>query len=250
MYAAWAAEPEGAAPRGLRLCLSAGAPLADETARRAERRLRAEVRQGYGMTEATFSTLNAPPDARVLGSVGKPVWGVEVRVVDEAGNDVPQGQDGEVVVRGQNVMSHYLYEAEANAQIGADGFIRSGDVGRFDEAGRLAIVDRLKDLIIRGGFNVYPSEVEDALAAHPDVVEVAVVGRPDAYYGEEIVAVVVARAGAQRDAAALIAFAEARVGRGKRPRELVFLERMPLGPSGKVQKRVLREWLRSGQLKP
>ena len=98
------------------------------------------------------------------------------------------------MVRGHNAMSGYLHDPEASAEVWRDGFLHSGDVGRFDAHGRLTIVDRLKDLIIRGGYNVYPSEVEDALAAHPDVQEVAVVGRPDAYYGEEIVAVIVARA--------------------------------------------------------
>jgi long-chain acyl-CoA synthetase len=248
MYAAWAAEPQGPALPALRWCLCAGAPLADETARRAERRLGVEVRQGYGMTEATFCTMNAPPDARVLGSVGKPVWGVELRIVDAAGHDAAPGQDGEVVVRGQNVMSRYLHDPEATAQAQTDGFIHSGDVGRLDADGRLAIVDRIKDLIIRGGFNVYPSEVEDALASHPDVRDVAVVGRPDDYYGEEVVAVVVKHAQTELDAAALMDWVRVRLGQPKLPREVVFLDALPLGPSGKVQKRVLRDWLREGRL--
>jgi long-chain acyl-CoA synthetase len=190
MYAAWGALPDGARPEALRFGLSAGAPLADEVARRAERRLGTEVRQGYGLTEATFCTLDAPPDARVLGSVGRPLWGVEVRVIDTQGRDVATGAEGEVVVRGHNAMTHYLHDPEATAQIAEDGFLRTGDVGRFDGDGRLSIVDRIKDMIIRGGFNVYPSEVEDVLAAHPEVESVAVVGVPDAYYGEEVLAVV------------------------------------------------------------
>src|SRR5204863_3549671 len=150
MFGAWAAQPGAPSFPALRWCLSAGAPLPDETARRAEQRLGVEVRQGYGMTEATFCTINAPPDARVLGSVGKPVKGIELRVVDAAGHELPPGRDGEVVVRGQNLMSRYLHNAEATAAARADGFFHSGDVGRFDAEGRLFIVDRIKHLIIRG----------------------------------------------------------------------------------------------------
>jgi long-chain acyl-CoA synthetase len=207
MYAAWAAVPGEPAFPALRWSLAAGAPLADETARRAERRLGAEVRQGYGLTEATFCTMNAPPDLRVFGSVGKPVWGVDVRVVAEDGSDVAIGQDGEVVVRGHNTMSGYLHDPEATAAVWQHGFLRSGDIGRFDADGRLVLVDRLKDMIIRGGYNVYPSELEDVIAAHPDVHHVAIIGRPDDYYGEEIVAVVVLRDGATLDAAELVQWA-------------------------------------------
>ncbi|MGD8861974.1 MAG: AMP-binding protein [Myxococcales bacterium] len=250
MYAAWGAEPQGPAPQRLRWCLSAGAPLADSVALRAEARLGAEVRQGFGMTEATFSTLNAPPDARVLGSVGRPVWGIEVRIVGEAHNDLPAGQDGELLVRGHNVMTRYLHDPEATAEARSDGWMRSGDVGRLDAEGRLTIVDRIKDLIIRGGNNVYPSEVEDALAHHPAVREVAVVGRPDEYYGEEVVAVVVPRDGHTLTAAELIEFARTQVARTKVPREVAIVERFPLGPSGKVLKRELRAMIERGDLKP
>jgi long-chain acyl-CoA synthetase len=248
MFAAFAARPAIAKLPSLRWCLSAGAPLADETARRAEQRLGVEVRQGYGMTEATFSAMNAPPDERVLGSVGRPVWGVRVRVVDAQGDDVPLGASGEVIVRGHNAMNGYLGELKAPAATERDGFVHSGDVGRFDAAGRLYIVDRIKDLIIRGGFNIHPSEVEAALAAHADVLDVAVVGRPDDYYGEEVVALVIKRPESALDAAALIAFGRTKLARNKLPREVGFLEAFPLGPSGKVQKRVLREWLRAGRV--
>src|SRR5262249_5404287 len=162
-------------------------------------------RQGYGLTEATFAAINAPPDARALGSVGRPTWGVRVRVVDADGNDAPTETSGEVLVRGHNAMNGYLFDTEPKTTV-PDGFVHSGDVGRFDREGRLYIVDRLKDLIIRGGFNIHPSEVEAALAEHPEVLEVAVVGRPDDYYGEEVVALVIKRPGAACDAAALLAF--------------------------------------------
>jgi long-chain acyl-CoA synthetase len=225
--------------------------LADEIAKRAEAVLGTTVRQGYGMTEATFTTLNAPPDARVFGSVGKPVWGVEVRVADAQGRDVPPGQDGEVLVRGHNVMSHYLFDPDATHEAKTHGFFRSGDVGRFDAEGRLYIVDRVKDLVIRGGYNVYPSEVEDVLCAHPDVAEAAVIGRPDAFYGEEVVAVIVPRLpGSAPTIASLASFAAARLSPIKCPREYAFVDALPLGPSGKVQKRTLRERVENATLRP
>jgi long-chain acyl-CoA synthetase len=251
MYAAWAAAAEAGGlrePPALRWCLSAGAPLPDQLAHRAEQCLGVELRQGYGLTEATFATLNAPPDARVIGSVGKPAWGIELRVVDERGADVQPGSEGEVWVRGQNVMSRYLHDADATAAVQHDGFVASGDIGRVDASGRLTIVDRIKDLIIRGGNNVYPSEVEDALSLHPGVAQVAVVGRPDAYYGEEVVAVVLPRPGAQLTAEQLMAFARERVARTKVPREVALVDALPLGPSGKVLKRELRRWLSDGRL--
>jgi long-chain acyl-CoA synthetase len=250
MYAAWGALPEGAPPSALGWALCAGAPLAEETARRAEARLGVEVRQGFGMTEATFATLNAPPDRRVFGSVGRPAWGVELRITDDEGRERPQGSAGEVWVRGHNVMTHYLHDPAATGEALHDGFLRTGDVGVLDAEGRLSIVDRLKDMIIRGGNNVYPSEVEAVLVAHPQVRDAAVIGRPDAYYGEEVVAVLVAGEGAAPDAQALYAWAEQRLSRTKLPRELCFVAELPLGPSGKVLKRTLREWLRDGRLSP
>lgn len=248
MFAAWAELHEPARLPALRWALSAGAPLPDELARRAEACLGAEVRQGYGLTEATFSTLDAPPDARVLGSVGKPAWGVMVRVVDEAGRDLPAGEHGEVLVRGHNVMTCYWDDPDSSREVLSDGWLRSGDLGRLDADGRLWIVDRLKDLVIRGGYNVYPSEVEDVLAGHPDVAEVAVIGRPDARYGEEIVAVIVPRAGRAPDVQALAARVRERLSRTKLPREYAFVEKLPEGGSGKVQKRELRAWLAEGRL--
>jgi long-chain acyl-CoA synthetase len=259
MLAAWAEtapDADGCALRSLSWVLSAGAPLGDEVARRAEARLGVQVRQGYGMTEATFSAINAPPDERVFGCVGRPVWGVELRIVDTVGSDtgasdtpvrdVAPGGTGEVLIRGHNLMTHYLDDPEASVRVSSDGFIRSGDVGRLDEAGRLYIVDRIKDLIIRGGYNVYPSEVESALAEHPSVVEVAVLGQPDAFYGEEVAAIVVLREPCTADV--LARFAASRLGRMRRPRRYGFCDALPLGPSGKVHKRTLREWIADGRL--
>ena len=248
MLAAWGQLPPCAPPRQLRWALSAGAPLALEVARRAEARLGVEVRQGYGMTEATFTAMNAPPDRREFGSVGQPIWGVDVRIVDGEGRDVAPGARGEVWVRGHNVMSHYLFEAEATDAITRDGWVHSGDVGCFDAAGRLYIVDRIKDLIIRGGYNVYPSELEDALGSHPAVRGVAVVGRPDSYYGEQVVAIIVASEAQAPDPRALHAFVAQRVSRTKLPHEYAFVTELPLGPSGKVHKPSLRAALADGRI--
>jgi long-chain acyl-CoA synthetase len=230
---------DGPPPPSLKWILSAGAPLADALCRRAEARLGCVVRQGYGLTEASFSTIDAPPAPRDVGSVGRPVAGVEVRIAD----------GGEIEVRGPHRMLGYLdEEAATRAAIDGDGWLRTGDVGRLDDDGRLWVVDRTKDLVIRGGNNVYPSEVEAALAAHPAVADVAVVGRPDDYFGEEVVAVVVARGGHSVDAAALDAFARARIAATKLPREYAFVASLPLGPSGKVLKRELRRRLVDGTL--
>ncbi|MGZ3429364.1 MAG: class I adenylate-forming enzyme family protein, partial [Polyangia bacterium] len=230
---------DGPPPRALGGVLSAGAPLADALCRRAEARLGCEVRQGYGLTEASFSTIDAPPAPRALGSVGRPVAGVEVRIA----------ADGEIEVRGPHRMLGYLDDAAATtAAIDDDGWLRTGDVGRLDEDGRLWVVDRKKDLIIRGGNNVYPSEVEAALAAHAAVADVAVVGRPDDYYGEEIVAVVVLRAGRSASAAELDAFLHTRIAATKVPRQWAFVDALPLGPSAKVQRRVIRQQLLDGTL--
>ncbi len=236
--------------QALRWCLSAGAPLADDVRRRAEERLGTEVRQGYGLTEATFSTIDAPPAPRTPGSVGRPVWGVEVRVVGEDGRDVPAGAQGQVLVRGNNAMSGYVDDAAATREVVRDGWIATGDLGRLDAEGRLFVVDRLKDMILRGGHNVYPSEVEDVLAQHAAIADVAVVGRPDAHFGEEIVAVVVLHPGARLDRAELDAFARENLAKNKVPREIAVVAELPLGPSRKVLKRELRARIADGRLRP
>lgn len=248
MFSAWGALPPGPTVPTLRWCLSAGSPLADEILVRAEARIGAEIRQGYGMTEATFSTINAPPDRRVIGSVGRPARGVEVRITDQSGRDVGPGETGEVRVRGQNLMSHYLDDPDATRDALADGWLRTGDVGYLDEDGRLQVVDRLKDLILRGGNNVYPSEIEAVLAEHPDVREAAVIGCPDPHYGEEIVALIIANPGRTPVLEDIGAFVRERVARNKVPRLWGTMEEFPLGPSRKVLKRELRDRLAAGDL--
>ncbi len=250
MLAALERQPAADPPKSLAWCLSAGAPLADDLRQAAEKRLGCEVRQGYGLTEATFTTVDAPPWKQSPGSVGRPVWGVEVRVVNEDGEDVRPGEPGEVRVRGQNVMAGYLDDDVGTVEAMPGGWLATGDVGMLGGDGVLTIVDRMKDVIIRGGNNVYPSEVEDAIARHPDVAEVAVVGRPDAHYGEEIVAVIVRAEGKDPSAESIVAGLAGEIAEIKHPRELAFVAALPLGPSGKVLKRELRRMIEAGEISP
>lgn len=250
MFNALAHEPAAkASPHAaLRWCMSAGAPLPDDVRLRAERTLGVPVRQGYGLTEATFTTVDLPSDPHGAGTVGRAVFGVEVRIVDEAGAEVPRGTAGEVTVRGQNVMAGYLDDPEATREALRGGWLHTGDVGVLDADGRLTVVDRLKDLVLRGGFNVYPAEVEAVLVSHPAVRDAVVVGLPDPHYGEEVVAVVVLRDHASVDLAELDAFCRARLSRTKVPRLYAEVAAMPIGPSGKVQRRVLRSAVHEGKL--
>jgi long-chain acyl-CoA synthetase len=232
----------------LRWCLSAGAPLPREVRLKAEVALGAPVRQGFGLTEATFTSVADPRDAGGEDSVGRPVFGVEVRIADEQGASVAAGERGEIYVRGQNVMAGYLDDAKATAQVLGTGWLRSGDVGLLDAAGRLYVVDRIKDMILRGGFNVYPAEVEAVLLSHPAILDAVVVGLADAHYGEEVVAVVVERAGVPLDLVELAAFCRNTLSAVKVPRLLGRVGALPVGPSGKVQRRVVRDDVARGTI--
>jgi long-chain acyl-CoA synthetase len=232
----------------LRWCLSAGAPLPREVRSRAELALGVPVRQGYGLTEATFASVARPDDLGAEDSVGRAVFGIELSIRDEHDRPLPAGSRGEVCVRGQNVMAGYLDDPDATASALRGGWLHSGDLGVLDASGRLSIVDRSKDLIIRGGFNVVPAEVEAVLVSHPAVLDAVVVGVPDAHYGEEVAAVVVWRAGAPAELPELVAFCRARLSATKLPRLLGALPSLPVGPSGKVQRRVIRSEVEQGRI--
>ena len=246
MFIAWADEQTAPAPASLRWCMSAGAPLSEDVRLRAERRLGAPVRQAYGLTEANLTAINAPPDRAVPGSSGRPVAGVEIRIAAESGAALPQGAHGEVLVRGPNVMAGYLDDRLATAHVLRDGWLHTGDIGFVDEAGRLTIVDRTKDLILRGGASIYPSEVESVLASHSSVREVAVIGEPDAYYGEEVVAVVVPSEPVRAEQ--LDRWVRERLAPYKTPRRYAFVDELPRSASGKALKRRLRDRLAAGDL--
>jgi long-chain acyl-CoA synthetase len=226
---------------------SGGAPLAVEVALELERRVPSvEVREGYGCTETSALIATQPLEERRLGSVGKPVAGVEVRITGADGEALPAGEDGEICVRGPVLMSGYWNSPEATASAIRDGWFHTGDVGHLDDDGYLFVVDRIKDLIIRNGFNVYPRDVEDVLLAHPDVTAAAVVGRPDPKVGEEVVAFVSLAPGSELTPDALIEFTKQHVSAAKYPREIRVVDAIPLTSVLKTDRKALRAQVRGG----
>jgi long-chain acyl-CoA synthetase len=231
----------------LRLCVSGGASLPVAVLERFNETFGATVFEGYGLSETSpTATSNQPHFGVRPGTIGHPVWGVEVEAARAEVEDrielLPAGELGELVIRGHNVFAGYLGRPEATAAAIVDGWFRTGDLGRKDADGFITIVDRKKDLIIRGGYNVYPREVEEVLARHPAVAQVAVVGVPDPVYGEEICAVVVpSQPGCSE--VDLVAWCRERLAGHKYPRRVRFLDELPLGPSHKVLKRELRRML-------
>ncbi|HEV2149454.1 MAG TPA: long-chain fatty acid--CoA ligase [Longimicrobiaceae bacterium] len=225
----------------LKVCTSGGAAMPVEVLKAFEATFNVKVLEGYGLSEtapaATFNHVDLP---RKVGSIGVPVFGCEVRVVDLDGNEVPAGQPGEIVIRGHNVMKGYYRRPEATAEALRGGWFHTGDVAVRDEDGYLFIVDRLKDMIIRGGFNVYPREIEEKLLEHPAVSLAAVVGVPDERSGEEIMAYVIRQPGAQLTEAELIAWCRERMADYKYPRTVEFREELPMTATGKILKRELR----------
>ena len=226
-----------------RLAVSGGAAIPGETLREVEERFGVLLLEGYGLSEScATATFNRSREDRRFLSIGKPIWGVEVRVVGEDGARLPRGAEhvGELVIRGHNVMKGYHNDAAATALAVRDGWLQSGDLGYEDADGFLFVVDRKKDLVIRGGYNVYPREIEEVLYAHPDISEAAVIGKPDARLGEEVVAVVVLRAGAEVGEESLIGYCRERLAAYKYPREVRFVDSLPIGSTGKILKKELR----------
>ena len=225
----------------LRMCASGGASLPVEVLRAFEAKFEVPILEGYGLSETSpVATFNHPHKERKPGSVGTPVWGVEIRVVDENDADVGVGEPGEVLIRGHCVMRGYLNRPEATAEAFRGGWFHSGDIGQLDEDGYLYIVDRLKDMIIRGGFNVYPREVEEVLMGHEAVSLVAVIGVPHEQYGEEIKAIVVPQEGAALDTDALIAWSKEHLAAYKYPRIVEVRDSLPMNATGKILKKELR----------
>ena len=194
--------------------------------------------EGYGLSETSpVASFNHPDRERKPGSIGTPIEGVEMKVVDDDGNDVAQGEVGEIVIRGHNVMKGYWERDDATAETIRDGWLYTGDMGRIDEDGYFFIVDRKKDLIIRGGYNVYPREIEEILYEHPAVREAAVVGVPHDEYGEEIGAAVALKDGESVSEEELREFVKEQVAAYKYPRRVWFVDELPKGPTGKILKR-------------
>ncbi|MBL1085918.1 long-chain fatty acid--CoA ligase [Streptomyces actinomycinicus] len=229
----------------LDVCVSGGASLPVAVLERFEAAFGAPVYEGYGLSETSpAATVNQPDFGTRAGTIGHPLWGVEAEIaraeVEGRVELLPPGELGEVVIRGHNVFSGYLGRPEATAEALVDGWFRTGDLGTKDDDGFLRIVDRKRDVIIRGGYNVYPREVEEALMRHPEIAQVAVIGLPDDLHGEEVCAVVVPTQGTAPDAAAVTEWSKEHLGRHKYPRRVEFTDALPLGPSMKVLKRELR----------
>lgn len=226
----------------LRVATSGGAALPAEVLRAFGEKFGCTILEGYGLTETTaLATFNQLDREQRAGTVGVSMPGLQVRVCDDQDVDVPTGEVGQVLVRGFSVMAGYWNRPEADAKDLAGGWFHTGDLGRLDADGYLTIVDRVKDLIIRGGYNVYPREVEEVLYEHPDVVEVAVIGIPDDRYGEEVAAVIALRPGSTLDAVDLRGWAKERLSAYKVPHEVRFVDSLPKGGTGKIQKRAL-DW--------
>ena len=232
----------------LRLAVSGGAAIPVAVIERVKEIFGVDVYEGYGLSEtAPVATFNQERYGRKVGSIGCSLWGVDVGIanaeLEGAIELLPLGENGEIVIRGHNIFNGYLNKQEATDAVMVDGWFRTGDIGYVDEDGFFFIVDRKKDLIIRGGFNVYPREVEEVMAGHPAVAQVAVVGVSDEHYGEEIHAVVVCVPGQEVDADELQAWVKERIGHHKYPRHVHVQDTLPMGPSGKVLKRVIVEEL-------
>lgn len=224
----------------LRLAVSGGASLSPEINAAFWRRFECRISEGYGLTETTaIATFPAPGTSAPTGTVGPATFEMAVRIGAPGSAPVAAGERGEVYIRGPVVMRGYRGRPEATAEAIVDGWLRTGDIGEIDTAGNLRIVDRAKELIIRGGYNVYPSEVENALYAHPDIVEVAVLGVEDEHLGEEVAAVIALRPDADLDAAAVRTWLAGRLAAYKHPRAVHFVHAIPKGPSGKILKRAI-----------
>jgi long-chain acyl-CoA synthetase len=225
---------------------SGASPLSAETEREFTRRVpSASIRQGYGLTESAALVSSSPAGHVRTGSVGLPVPGCQVEIRDPDDRPLPAGEAGEICVRSPGLMLGYWNAPETTAHAVRDGWLHTGDIGRLDEDGYLYIVDRIKDLIIRGGFNVYPRDVEDGLLEHPAVAMAGVVGTPSARHGEEVVAFVSLREGATLEPEQLIDWSRERIGGYKYPRQVNVVEAIPLTPVGKVDRKALRALLPS-----
>ena len=224
----------------LATCHAGGSPLPLEVLRGFEAKFNTKVLEGYGLSETSpVAVFNKAANSRA-GSVGFPVWGVQVRVVDENGADVPTGELGEIIIRGHNIMKGYYKQPEATAAAIKDGWFYSGDIGRFDAEGFLYIADRVKDMILRGGFNVYPRELEEVLMTHSAVSLCAVVGVPHDAHGEEVKAFIVLKQAVELTENELVEWCKANMASYKYPRIVEFRETLPMTATGKILKRELR----------
>jgi long-chain acyl-CoA synthetase len=240
MYVALLHAPERADydTSSMRMCISGGAALPVEVLRGFEEAFDVPVLEGYGLSETSpVASFNELDQVRKPGSIGTPIRDVQMRVVTADDDDVPEGEVGEIIIRGPNVMKGYWQRPEATAEALRDGWFHTGDLARVDEDGYFYIVDRKKDMIIRGGYNVYPREIEEVLYEHPAVAEAAVIGLPHASLGEEVAAAVALKPGATITAEELRDYVKSQVAAYKYPRHVWIVDALPKGATGKIQKR-------------
>ena len=222
----------------LRTSVSGGSAMPVEVMRGFEKAFGCVILEGYGLSETSpVASFNHPERERKPGSIGTPIRGVEMKVVDDGGNELASGEVGEIAIRGHNVMKGYWNRPDATAEVMKDGWLLTGDLARTDDDGYFFIVDRKKEMIIRGGYNVYPREIEEVLYEHPAVLEAAVIGVPDEALGEEVGAAVVLRPGTDAGADDIRGFVKDRVAAFKYPRRIWFTDELPKGATGKVLKR-------------
>ncbi len=235
---------EGLDISSLDFVISGAAPLPVDVMHRFEEAFGLRIIEGYGLTEGTcVSSLNPYWGVRKAGSIGLPIRGQAMRIVDDEMREMPPGEYGEIVVKGPNVMQGYYNNSKATAQTIVDGWLRTGDMGYLDGDGYVFIVDRKKDMIIRGGENIYPREIEEVLFTHPQIADATVIGRSDVVWGEQVVAVIVPTANASLTIDEVIGFCKERLADYKLPRDVVFRSDLPKTLTGKVQKKALKEEL-------
>ncbi|MCZ6464648.1 MAG: long-chain fatty acid--CoA ligase [Proteobacteria bacterium] len=225
----------------LRYCMAGGAPMPVEVMVEFEKKFPVRILEGFGLSETSpIASFNVMDRGRKVGSIGYPVWGVEMCITDDADEPLPDGERGEICIRGHNIMKGYLGRPDATEEALKNGWFHSGDIGYRDEDGCYFIVDRKKDMILRGGFNVYPREVEEVLYAHRAVAEAAVIGIPHESHGEEVKAVVAFAPGQSASEEEIISWCKERLAAYKYPRILEVRDSLPKGPTGKILKRELR----------
>lgn len=243
MYAAILNHPDGDSldATSLRTCASGGSAMPLEVMKAFEEKFGCSILEGYGLSETSpVASFNLPGRERKPGTIGLAIPGCEMRVIDTEGAEVEHGEVGEIAIRGDNVMKGYWANPEATAEAIPDGWFRTGDMATEDDEGYFTIVDRKKDMILRGGMNVYPREVEEVIYQHPDVLEVAVVAVPDDLLGEQVGAGVVLRAGSTATTDDVIAFTKERIAAYKYPRTVWLLDELPKGPTGKILRREVK----------
>ncbi|MGD2100420.1 MAG: long-chain-fatty-acid--CoA ligase [Desulfobacterales bacterium] len=227
--------------KSLTYCFSAATSMASEIVRQWQEEFSLTIHEAYGMTETSSLVTFNHMYHHKIGSVGTPAGIVDVKIVDENNNELPSGESGEIIIRGPNVMKGYFNRAEETAAVLHNGWLHSGDVGRLDEDGYLYIVDRIKDMIISGGLNVFPTEVEEVLYTHETVEECAVIGTPHSEYGEAVTAFVKIKKGRVCSEADLIGFCKQRIASYKAPKKIMFVDELPKSPAGKILKREIRK---------